>query len=230
MPVMVNNTGYLQGISNFKGLIYGKAGVGKTMLATTAPYPLIVATEPGLLSVRRYNIPFIYATTLAELYEVAKWIAGSHEATQYQTFIVDSLSEVLEIILAYERQRVGQKEPRKAYNELLIQALDLIRIFRDVHNYSVVFTAKQEKVQDADTGGMLYGPKFPGKQMGVEAPYFFDFVFNLSQEMDYATGQVNRFLRCHPDNQYEAKDRSGFLFPREPANLQYIFQKAQGLI
>lgn len=215
-----SNIGQQQGI---KALVYSKAGVGKTFLATTVSNPFIVMTEPGLLSVRRYGIPFTPATTVKQLMDVAAWIANSREARNYNCFFVDSLTEVLQILLAAEMIRVGQKEPRKAYNELLTQALELIRLYRDIAGPNIIFTAKEEFSQD-DTGALMYRPKFPGKAMGIEAPYFFDEVWQLFL-YKHTDGNEYRAFRCHPTNQHEAKDRSGALSPVEPANLSHIFAK-----
>lgn len=206
-----------------KCLVYGRAGMGKTYLATTIDRPFIISTEPGLLSLNRFNIPYAKASSLAELHAFADWIARAPEAKHFGTFFIDSVSEVLEIILTQEKIRVGQKEPRKAYNELLGLALDLIRKFRDIVGFNVVFIAKEEYSQD-ENGAMMFRPKFPGKQVGIEAPYFFDEVWQLHL-MRHTDGKDYRVLRCHPTNQHEAKDRSGTLEAVEPANLTYIFDK-----
>lgn len=214
------------GLRGIRALVYGKAGIGKTFLSTTCQAPFIIATEPGLLSLRRYNIPYVRATTVSELIAVAEWIAKDPQAQQFKTFFIDSLSETLEILLASERLRVGQKEPRKAYNELVIAAVDLLRRFMDIPGPNFIFTAKEDYSQD-DAGAMMYRAKFPGKAMGVEAPYFFDEVWQLHLYRA-ADGKDYRALRCHPTNQHEAKDRSGALDPIEPANLEHIFNKING--
>lgn len=209
-----------------KALVYAKAGMGKTYLATTCDRPFVIATEPGLLSLRKYNIPFTQATTVAELHAIADWIRISPNARQFKTFIIDSMSEVLEILLAAERIRVGQKEPRKAYNELLIAALELIRKFRDISGPNVIFLAKEEYSQD-ENGAMMFRPKFPGRAMGIEAPYFFDEVWQLHLYR-HTDGKDYRVFRCHPTNQHEAKDRSGALEAMEPAHLDQVFAKING--
>lgn len=211
------------GKRGIKALAYGRAGMGKTFLATTCEAPFIISTEPGLLSLNRFNIPFTKALTIPELRALADWIARAPEARRFQTFFIDSVSEVLEILLASERLRVGQKEPRKAYNELLILALELIRLFRDIEGPNVIFLAKEEYSQD-ENGAMMFRPKFPGKQVGIEAPYFFDEVWQLHL-YKHTDGSEHRAFRCHPTNQHEAKDRSGMLDAIEPAHLGTVFAK-----
>lgn len=220
MQIYSTNQWISQGV---KALVYGKSGIGKTYLATTCDAPFVIMTEPGLLSLRKYNFPFVPAYTVAELHAVADWMAGSAEARQFGTFFLDSISETLEIILAAERLRVGAKEPRRAYNELLILALELMKKFRDIQGFNVIFTAKEEYSQD-EAGLMMFRPKFPGRQVGIEAPYFFDEVWQLHM-YKHTDGKEYRALRCHPTNQHEAKDRSGALAPVEPADLRTVFDK-----
>jgi hypothetical protein len=224
-PPIYTTQGFAQS-QGVKALVYAKAGMGKTFLATTCDRPFVIATEPGLLSLRKYNIPFTQATTLAQLHAVADWIAsGDQTARMFSTFFIDSMSEVLEIVLAEEMRKVGAKEPRRAYNELLKSALELIRKFRDLSGPNVIFLAKEEYSQD-DNNAMMYRPKFPGRQMGIEAPYFFDEVWQLHLYR-HTDGRDYRVFRCHPTNQHEAKDRSGALDAMESANLRDVFAKIE---
>ena len=52
-----------------KCLVYGKAGHGKTYAARTAPKPIILSAESGMLSLRDVDIPVITIRTVEELSE-----------------------------------------------------------------------------------------------------------------------------------------------------------------
>jgi hypothetical protein len=226
--MQVQRTDLATPMQGVKGLVYGGAGVGKTFLATTAPNLLVIATEPGLLTLRRYQIPFVQAYSVAALNEVARWIASSYEARQYSTFLFDSLSEVLEIILAEERVKAG-KAKLQAYGELAIKAVEIIKMYRDLAGPNIIFTSKMEREKDSETGAFIYQPRFPGKETGINAPYLFDFVFNLYIYKDMQSGVSSRWLRTQPSTSFEAKDRSGLLAENEPANLQHIFNRINGI-
>lgn len=227
--VQIQHTNQVGSLPGIKGLFYGGAGSGKTFLATTARSCFVVATEPGLRTLQRYAIPFTYADTIPKLNDVARWIAQSYEARQYETFLFDSLSEIFEMILAKERPLAG-REPRKAYGELAIQAVDLIKLYRDIPGPNIIFTAKLARDKDEISGGYLYQPRFPGKETGQNAPYLFDFVFNIYRNEDPTTKEVSHLVRTKPTNQWEAKDRSGLLAAVEYAHLQYLFDKINGVI
>ena len=61
-------------------MVYGGAGVGKTVLCSTAPNPVIISAEAGLLSLRDFDIPYVSVTKYEDLVDVYKWMASSAEA------------------------------------------------------------------------------------------------------------------------------------------------------
>jgi hypothetical protein len=209
--------------NGIKGLVYGKAGVGKTPLCATAPAPIIISAESGLLSIQRCNppIPFIEVKTMPQLIDAYNWCAQSHESRQFYTICLDSISEVMEVLLETEKTR--NKDPRKAYGELLDQGLKIARAFRDLPGRAVLITAKEEFYKDDATGMMQYGPMLPGSKLGPQLPYFFDEVFQMF--VGNNQGQMYRALRCNPSGQHIARDRSGVLAEFEAANITTIFQK-----
>jgi len=79
-------------------LIYGKSGVGKTTLAATAPNPLIIDTEGGTLSLADQEIDMVSVRNMEELEDVLKKLKRKR-GDKYETIIIDSGSELAEIVL-----------------------------------------------------------------------------------------------------------------------------------
>lgn len=210
-----------------KALIYGKAGAGKTSLAKTAPNPIILSAESGILSLRDVELPMIKIETVDDLSEAHEWLESSDDAKQFQTVFIDSISEIGETVLANAKRQV--KDPRQAYGELIEKMTMLIRAFRDLSGFHVVMLAKQEPTKDEMTGVVLYGPSMPGAKLGNQLPYLFDEVFRLGigKTQD---GTLYRFFQTQPDFQYEAKDRSGVLDAMEMPDLTHIFNKINGRV
>lgn len=206
--------------SGVKVLVYGKAGIGKTTLCATAPRPFILSAESGLLSLRKYRIPYAEIKTLPELDEALIW--AYQNAQHFDTLCLDSVSEILEVAIASLKK--AKNDPRQAYGELVDNYLPKLRQFRDLPGKNVVLTAKMGSVKDEVTGAVLYGPDAPGKELPKQLPYLVDEVFYLGSDLT-PQGQPYRFLRTSPNYQFEAKDRSGSLSELEQPNLTAIFAK-----
>lgn len=211
--------GQLHGI---KILVYGRSGVGKTTLARTAPKPLILSAEAGLLSLRDIDLPVIIIRTVEDLSAAHDWITTSPHAVQFETIFLDSLTEIAEQVLSHAKLQV--KDPRQAYGELIDKMNMLVRSFRDIPGKNVVMLAKLESNSDEVTKMTMFGPAMPGKKVSQQLPYLFDEVFRLGIGKTPA-GKEYRFLQTQPDMQYDAKDRSGALDALEPPDITHIFNK-----
>jgi hypothetical protein len=207
-----------------KCLVYGGSGVGKTVLCGTAPTPVILSAENGLLSLRHKNIPVVLVKTLADVTDAYNWCATSKEAAQFATVCLDSISEIAEVCLAGLKAKY--KDPRLAYGELFDLIASVIRSFRDLPNRNVVITAQQESMQD-DTQHTVFGPSLPGAKFSPKVPYFFDEVFCL-QIGKLANGAQYRFLQTGASIQHVAKDRSGILAYQEEPDLTKLYDKIKG--
>ena len=214
----------LAAIHGVKVLVYGPAGVGKTTLVATAPAPLLISAESGLLSLRHVDVPTLPVTTIDDLTNIYNWITRSQEAQQYYTVCLDSISEIGEQVLASAKG--ATRDPRQAYGELIDRMMTLMRLFRDLPHRHVYFSAKMEHYKDEVTGVVKYQPSMPGQKLGPAMPYMFDEVFHMGVGKD-ADGTEYRYLRTALDHQYDAKDRSGALAPMEPPDLTHIFNKIQ---
>lgn len=210
-------------VNGIKALVYGNPKVGKTRLIATAPSPVILSAEGGLLSLRQYNLPYIEITSMMLLREAYLWYTQSNEARQFATIGLDSISEIIEVLL--ESEKTKTKDPRKAYGEIITQGLRIVRDFRDIPGRNVIMTAKMEYGKDETSGMMLFQPSFPGSKLGPAVPYFPDEIFQYCVFTNPQTGARTEALRCWADQQNIAGDRSGALDNWEPPDLTHIFNK-----
>lgn len=223
MAINLKTTGGLSA-NGVKVLVYGQAGAGKTSLITTLPNPIVLSAEGGLLSIQDANLPYLEIGNMETLKEAYEWLLGSSEAKSFESVALDSISEIAEVVLNYEKKVA--KDPRQAYGAMQEQMADIIRAFRDLPNRHVLMTAKLEKTQD-EMGRVLYAPSMPGNKTGQALPYFFDEVLALRVEKD-AEGVTQRALMCDSDGLWLAKDRSGKLSPWEAPDLSEIIAKIGG--
>ena len=223
MAINLKTTGQLAS-AGVKILCYGAAGAGKTSLIPTMPNPIVLSAEGGLLSIVDANIPYIEVGSMKSMEEAYEWLTESHEAKDFQSVAIDSISEIAEIILGHERKI--NKDPRAAYGAMIMQTSEIIRGFRDMPNRHVLMTAKLEKTQD-EMGRVMYSTFMPGNKFGPQLPYFFDEVLALRVEKD-GEGNIQRALMCNSDGLWEAKDRSGKLGAWEGPDLGAVISKIGG--
>jgi phage nucleotide-binding protein len=223
MAINLKTTGGLSA-NGVKVLVYGQAGAGKTSLITTLPNPIVLSAEGGLLSIQDANLPYLEIGNMETLKEAYEWLLASEEAKSFESVALDSISEIAEVVLNYEKKVA--KDPRQAYGSMQEQMADIIRAFRDLPNRHVYMSAKLEKTQD-ELGRVLYAPSMPGNKTGQALPYFFDEVLALRVEKD-AEGVTQRALMCDSDGLWLAKDRSGKLSPWEAPDLSEIIAKIGG--
>lgn len=241
MPLAFTTSNQHTEIGGVKCCLYSLSGIGKTVLTATAPKPILLAAEAGLLSLRRsnlerlfgkdnpgitYDMPVLLIQTVQDLNDALEFITVNPHGKVFKTICMDSLSEIAEVVLNNAKRQV--KDPRQAYGELIEKMESLVRAYVNVPDRHVVMICKQEPFKDELTGIVKYGPSMPGAKLSVKLPYMFDEVFRMGVNKT-PQGQEYRFLQTQPDLQYEAKDRSGALAALEPPNLTHVFNKILGV-
>ena len=204
--------------------VYGQAGVGKTVLCATAPKPLIISAEAGLLSLADRDVDIIEITSLGELREA---FAIAQKA-EHETICIDSISDVAEQVLDLKMDELEKAaketgklmDPRQGYGKLAIEMMRLTRAFRNLNKH-IIFTAKLGSIEDDLK--IKYGPMLPGKQYTQNLPYLMDLLFAMRIDKE-----GNRYLQTQPDIQWSAKDRSGKLDKAEKPDLSQLFTKVIG--
>lgn len=218
-----------------KSVIFGGPGSGKTPLMNTAPAPVLLVTEPGMLSMRNSPIKHCrVATTYAEIVDFMKWLLKSPEAKQFQTLAVDSISNVAEIILAEETLK--WKDGRKVYGAMSEKVMQICNELFYLPEKHIVLIAKQAVTENGRQtviqGGevtyepiMQKRPFFPGKDLNVKIPHLFDNVMHLGEATVPGQPKPVRALRTKEITEVFARERSGLLAELEPPDLSAIFQK-----
>jgi len=205
-----------------RALVYGDGGVGKTVLCATAPNPIIISAEAGLLSLADKDISVIEVKSIQDVQDAYKFLTESADAKGFETVCLDSITEIAEVLLS--QLKADCKDPRQAYGELAEKMTHLIRSFRDIPNYHTYFSAKMTRVEDEHTGIATFRPSMPGRSLLNSIPFYYDEVMALKIG-ETEEGKSYRYLQTNPTLQYTAKDRSGKLDEMEKPDLTAIFKK-----
>lgn len=205
-----------------KMLVYGRAGMGKTTLCGTAPSPVIISAEAGLLSLRTKEIPVLLVTSIQDVWDAFTWCQTKAKAQGIQTICLDSISEIVEKVLTTAKKKTT--DGRAAYGDMATQSVELVKAFRDLPGFHVLVTSKEASKTDPITNVSRAEPAAPGQQVGPALPYLFDEVFHANTGTDN-TGKTYHYLRTRASFNADAKDRSGALDEIEYPDIANIIAK-----
>lgn len=159
-----------------KAVIYGASGSGKTYFAATAPNPIFASAEGGLLSTLNHKkkidpIKYVSITKLEDLRDLLNYLKkGEHK---FETVVVDSITEINEIIKDGIEKKRGAQMQLKDWGDLAKAIKNILRGFRDLDMH-VIFIA-QEKTEKDDQKTEKVVPSLNGKAAN-EIAYFMDVV------------------------------------------------------
>jgi len=210
-----------------KAVLYGGPGAGKTPLVNTAPSPVLLAIEPGLLSMRNSSVPTWTAYehkdgVAAGVAEFFTWFHGSAEANKFDTLALDSVSEMAEAILRAKFKTNTNK--LKAYGDMSFDVMDILTKLYYTRNKHICLIAKQ--FVDKESGRKR--PSFPGQDLDTKVPHFFDEILHYAKlPAGTIPGVMHevKAIRTMETFDIMARDRSGRLNEFEEPNLTTIFNK-----
>lgn len=204
-----------------KALIYGAPGSGKTPILNTAPRPLLLACEPGLLSMRNSNVPTFLGYDAKSIDDFFEWFFKSAETKNYDTVAIDSTSQMAEIYVLNAQKR--NSHGLKAYGEAntkTMEHLSGLYYTRFKHTYLI---AKETIAED--NGTRIRMPYHPGKELPVKVPHMYDEILHLGIHNVPGYGQAKSF-QCNGTFDILARDRTGSLSEYEPPDFSKLVAKA----
>lgn len=210
-----------------KAVVTGKPGAGKTPVAAkTSPRPLLLASEPGMLTLRDSNCPTYTAFNPAKVDEFMLWFKGSNEAKNFDTLIWDSASEAAEKYINVEMggtSKAGNEQHgMRVYGKMARWMYGHLSDLYYMPQKHIVLIAKLERFEI--NGSIYHRPYFPGKQLPVQVPHLFDLVTVLGDWNVPGVGDTKAF-RTKETFDYMGRDRSGQLAEYEPPDITKLIAK-----
>jgi len=210
-----------------KCIIYGPPGSGKTPLINTAPRPVLLVTEPGMLSMRNSTVPTFQAFSGKLIDDFFTWFFTSAESKNFDTIAIDSISQLADVYLQEALKGISKSGQKKhglaAYGEMATNALEHLNALYFTQHKHTYLVAKQEII--SENGLTLKRPYFPGKQLPVEMPHKYDEILQLDIQNIPGYGQYKAF-RCIGSIDCTARDRTGMLNEFEPPDFSALVKKA----
>lgn len=201
-----------------KAVIYGPPGGGKTPVVNTAPRPILLAIEPGLLSMRGSNVPTWLAPTTDLIDEFFKWFEHSAEAKNFDTLAIDSSSQMCDVALeAAKKKHSHGLQQYGAMAEYVMPYMRRMYFMREKHMY---FIAKQEVSPEG-----IMRPYYPGKQLPTDIPHLYDCILRLAKVNVPGHGEARAF-QCNESFNIVARNRTGNLADFEPPDFGALVKKA----
>lgn len=224
------------GHDSLKFLVYGPAGSGKTTLAGTTGEPtIVISAEAGLLSLASQDLDYIdishddegnfipASKRYDKLAEAFKFLNGDEARSKYKWVVIDSLTEIGQLLTEkLQTKYPDRKDALVMWGEYSQELRSMIKAFRDLRGYNVVFTALSQPDKD-ENGRRFMAIMLQGK-ISEQLPGFFDEVFFYTQIEDQE-GVARRVLVTGMTEKTPAKDRSGKLAQYERPHLGEIAKK-----
>jgi hypothetical protein len=202
-----------------KAVIYGASGAGKTSFAGGAEKAIFASAEGGLLSIASKNPNYVEIKSLQDLNDLLAFLTkGGHG---YETVIIDSITEINDIIKTEIEKRTGKPMQLQDWGNLQKKIVAILRGYRDL-DMNVLFIAQEkEGAKDENGASQKIVPNLNG-DMAERIAYFMDIVGYILVEK---TGAHKVITASSP--RYLTKDRTGLVSNDEEPNFQVWIDKVR---
>lgn len=219
--------------SRFIALVIGQSGIGKTSLLRTLPEnePVcVISAEAGLLCVRDLveskRVQGFEVGSFADMAEIYTFLT-SPAAAGFKWVFIDSLTEIAGRCLeALKSKFPDKKDSYSLWGEYAEKMTALIKAYRDLPNFNVVFTCL-DAIEKDDLNRRFSGPSIAGASVKERLASYFDLVLFMTS-LPESEGKEKRCLITQPWEKYPGKDRSGKLALVELPHLGAIKAKILG--
>ena len=155
--------------------LYGWSWVWKTVFGGTAPKPIFASSEAWLLSVVStlgYAPDYVNIESITDLQELYKFLKN-WDSSEYQTLIIDSLTEINEIIKTNMENRLWRSLQIKEWWQISRKIKKIIAWLKRLPMH-VIIICQEKIVNDEDSIAQIV-PMLNGKN-ATEIAYMMDIV------------------------------------------------------
>ena len=200
-----------------KALIYWASWTGKTSFWGTAHKVLFASAEAGMLSIADKQVSFVEVKSLSDLKSLLAYLMSNDHG--FETVVIDSISEINEIIKTDIEKRTGKNMQLQDRWTLAKEIKSILRWFRDLPMH-VLFIAQESNEKDEDRIEKIV-PSLNGKA-ATEIAYFMDIVWYIyidkAWERKIITGANSKLL---------TKDRSNKIWNDCPLDMSVWIERVK---
>lgn len=200
-----------------KIICYGGTGSGKTPIINSCPKPVLLACEPGMLSMRGSTVPTFQALNCKDIDDFFEWFFKSAEIKNFDTLCVDSISFMADVYL--QAALKNNKHGLAAYGDMATKVLNHLRPLYYTQEKHTYLIAKENIVENVKR------PYFPGNQLNAEVPGLYDFILHLGIKNVPGVGLTKAF-QCIETYDVMARARTGNLNDYEQPDIGLLIRKA----